>query len=42
MVEQAPLLMLEVGFPHSSVDNRIHGLIDSGASFNFISRSLVE
>ena len=41
MLKQEPLLLLEVGFPSSSLANRVHGLIDSGASFIFISKSLV-
>ena len=42
ILEQEPLLLLEVGFLSSSLDKRVHGLIDSGASFNFISQSLVQ
>ena len=41
MLEKEPLLLLEVGIPSSSLDKRVQGLIDSGASFNFISQSLV-
>ena len=41
MLEKEILLLLKVGFPSSSLANRVHGLIKSGASLNFISQSLV-
>ena len=41
MLEKEVLLLLEVGFPSSSLANRVHGLINRGTSFKFISQSLV-
>ena len=41
MVEQKALLLLEVGFPCSSLGSRVHDMVDSGASFDFIGQSLV-
>ena len=41
LLEQEPLPLLGVGIPCSSLGNRVYSLIKSGASFNFISQSLI-